>query len=78
MKSLRPPTCRIIAGPNEAGRTTFALDYLPRVAAGTARVVLSCFMNSGKTPELVFIQKGGTRTVVLPDTMDQLMREASQ
>ena len=78
MKGLRPPTCRIIAGPNGAGKATFALEYLPQVAACNARVVLRCLMNSGKTPELVFIQEGGTRTVVLPDTMDQLIREASR
>jgi predicted ABC-type ATPase len=32
------PVCRIIAGTNGAGRTTFALRYLPRVAPGTAFV----------------------------------------
>jgi predicted ABC-type ATPase len=26
------PTCWMIAGPNGAGETTFALDYLPRLA----------------------------------------------
>lgn len=31
------PICRIIAGPN-AGKTTFALKYLPEVAPGTAFV----------------------------------------
>ncbi len=26
------PTCRITAAPNSAGKTTFALEYLPKVA----------------------------------------------
>jgi predicted ABC-type ATPase len=26
------PVCRIIAGPNGSGKTTFALSYLPEVA----------------------------------------------
>jgi predicted ABC-type ATPase len=29
------PVCRIIAGPNDAGKTTFALKFLPEVAAGS-------------------------------------------
>ena len=32
------PICRIIAGPNGGGKTTFALKYLPQVAPGTAFV----------------------------------------
>lgn len=32
------PVCRIIAGANGAGKTTFALRYLPEVAPGTAFV----------------------------------------
>jgi predicted ABC-type ATPase len=27
------PTCWIIAGPNGSGKTTFALEYLPKVVA---------------------------------------------
>lgn len=29
---MSSPICTIIAGPNEAGKTTFALTYLPEVA----------------------------------------------
>jgi predicted ABC-type ATPase len=34
----RTPVCRIVAGPNGGGKTTFALNYLPLVAPGTAFV----------------------------------------
>lgn len=36
--SVQLHTCRIIASPNDAGKTTFALRYLPQVAPGTAFV----------------------------------------
>ena len=39
--AAKPPVCRIIAGPNGAGRigkATFALRYLPQVAPGSAFV----------------------------------------
>ena len=36
--SAAPPVCRIIAGPNGAGETTFALKYLPLEAPGSAFV----------------------------------------
>lgn len=45
---------------------------------GDAVDVVRCFMNSGETPQLVFIQEGGTRTVLLPDTLEQLTREANR
>jgi len=32
------PTCWIIAGPNEAGKTTFALEYLPSAEMSRLRV----------------------------------------
>jgi predicted ABC-type ATPase len=32
MNNQAPPICRIIAGPNGVGKTTFALKYLPEVA----------------------------------------------
>ncbi len=32
MNESEQPTCWIIAGPNEAGKTTFAMAYLPKVA----------------------------------------------
>jgi hypothetical protein len=32
------PVCRIIAGPNGSGKTTFALSYLPQVAPGSGFV----------------------------------------
>src|SRR5437762_12707417 len=37
-KVLPERVCWIIAGPIEAGKTTFALKYLPQVAPGTAFV----------------------------------------
>ena len=32
MSQGRPPTCWIVAGPHGAGKTTFALEYLPQIA----------------------------------------------
>jgi len=35
-----------------------------------------CFLNSGETPQLVFIQQGEMRTVLQPDLFEQLLSEA--
>jgi hypothetical protein len=45
------PTCWIIAGPNVAGKTTFALEYLPSAEMSRLRVA--------ERPELVFRQQAG-------------------
>ena len=39
-RTARPPRCIIIAGPNGAGETTFAMEFLPREAG------LICFVNA--------------------------------
>jgi predicted ABC-type ATPase len=43
------PTCWIIAGPNGAGMTTFALDYLPEVV-GCRRFVNAALIAAGLAP----------------------------
>ena len=37
-----------------------------------------CFLNSGDTPQLIFVQQGETRTVLQPEPLDQLLREANR
>ncbi|MDD4070926.1 MAG: zeta toxin family protein [Desulfobacterales bacterium] len=43
------PTCWIIAGPNGSGKTTFALDYLPKVA-GCTHFLNADLIASGLSP----------------------------
>lgn len=35
-------------------------------------------MNSGKDPELVFVQEGTQQTVLVQDTFDELVKKAKQ
>jgi predicted ABC-type ATPase len=43
---------------------------------GAAVDYTRCFLNSGATPELVFVQQGETRTVLQPESFDRLLLEA--
>lgn len=45
---------------------------------GAAVDVTRCFLNSGETPQLVFIQQGMDRTVIQPDIFEQLVQEAGR
>jgi hypothetical protein len=60
----------VIAGPDGAGKTTFALASLPAVA-GCER-----FGNGGPQPKLVFEQRGTHRIVHHAEHLAHLMKEA--
>ena len=65
------PTCWTIAGLHGAGKTTFALQYLPGVAHCRRSV------NNASEPALVFKQKPAQRTVI--DTVFfELLEKESQ
>lgn len=70
------PACWVIACPNDAGKTTFALEYLPNVADcyHVVNADLLCFLNSGEQPELVFTQQGERREVKQPEVLHLLQK----
>ena len=85
------PTCWIIAGPNSAGKTTFAMDYLPKatdctifinadlIAFGLSPLAADrcvCFMNDSDNPVLVFEQQGEIRDILHDAYFKLLSQEA--
>jgi len=74
---LTAPTCYIIAGPNDAGKTTFSLEFLP--ALGCKRFINADLIAAGIAPlapesmkisaSRLFVQELGSRLadVIYPE-----------
>ncbi len=55
-------------------RSLYNLFHLYGSATDTTR----CFLNSGETPELIFVQQGEERTLLRAESFTQLLREADR
>lgn len=65
------PTCWIIAGPNGARKTTFALSYLPQVA-GCQHFVNADLIAAGLSPLAPALQQGAAGRLLLQEVQSHI------